>query len=62
MDPYQVGAGTSTNMNVNEVISKVSLKIFNLKIDPNDDVNGSQSSNDVYPGAVRIAIIKSMII
>jgi len=58
LDPYQAGAGTSTNMNVNEVISKVSLKIFNMKIDPNDDVNRSQSSNDVYPSAVRLAIIK----
>ncbi len=58
VDPYQAGAGTSTNMNVNEVISKVSLKIFNMKIDPNDDVNRSQSSNDVYPSAIRLAIIK----
>ncbi len=58
IDPYQAGAGTSTNMNINEVISKVSLKILNVKLDPNDDVNRSQSSNDVYPTAVRLAIIK----
>ncbi|WP_434796471.1 aspartate ammonia-lyase [Terrisporobacter vanillatitrophus] len=59
----QGGAGTSTNMNVNEVISNLALKLCNKSvgeydyIHPLDDVNMSQSTNDVYPTALRIACI-----
>ena len=59
----QGGAGTSTNMNVNEVIANVALKYLGKKpgqyevIHPLDDVNRGQSTNDVYPTALRIASI-----
>jgi len=63
VDPYQGGAGTSLNMNVNEVIANTSLKILGKSfgdystIHPLDDVNLSQSTNDTYPTALRIASI-----
>ena len=59
----QGGAGTSTNMNVNEVIANLALEILGRKpgeyevIHPLDDVNRGQSTNDVYPTALRIAAI-----
>lgn len=62
-DALQGGAGTSTNMNVNEVISNVALEILNYKkgdyekIHPLNDVNLHQSTNDVYLTALRIASI-----
>ena len=58
VDVYQAGAGTSTNMNVNEVIASVSLKMYRIEVHPNDEVNRSQSSNDTYPTALRLAIVK----
>ncbi|SHO50239.1 class II fumarate hydratase [Desulfopila aestuarii] len=51
---YQTGSGTSTNMNVNEVISSMA-KAKGVKVSPNDHVNLGQSSNDVIPAAVHIA-------
>ncbi len=62
-DSLQGGAGTSTNMNVNEVISNIAIELLGGKkgdysiINPIDDVNMSQSTNDVYPTAMRIASI-----
>jgi aspartate ammonia-lyase len=58
VDVYQAGAGTSTNMNINEVIASVSLKMYSIEVHPNDDVNRSQSTNDTYPTALRLAIVK----
>ncbi len=55
VDIFQTGSGTSTNMNVNEVISNVSNSLFEEKIHPNDDVNMGQSSNDVIPTAIHIS-------
>lgn len=61
VDVFQAGAGTSTNMNVNEVIANVALEILKHKkgnykiLHPNDHVNMSQSTNDTYPSAIRIA-------
>jgi fumarate hydratase class II len=58
---WQTGSGTQTNMNVNEVISNRSIEILGGElgskkpIHPNDDVNKSQSSNDVFPTAMHIA-------
>ena len=54
---WQTGSGTQTNMNVNEVISNLASQIFPdvSKLSPNDDVNKSQSTNDVFPTAMRIA-------
>jgi aspartate ammonia-lyase len=55
------GAGTSTNMNANEVIAKLGLQYLGHQsgeyryLHPNEDVNLSQSTNDVYPTALRIA-------
>ena len=55
IDIFQTGSGTSTNMNMNEVISEVAKRNFKQKIHPNDDVNMSQSSNDVIPTTINIA-------
>ena len=55
LDVFQTGSGTSTNMNANEVIANVASKASKLSIDANDDVNMSQSSNDVIPTAINLA-------
>ena len=56
---WQTGSGTQTNMNVNEVISNLANKILDKKIiHPNDHVNMSQSSNDIFPSAMSIAAYK----
>jgi len=55
IDIFQTGSGTSTNMNMNEVISEVAKRNFKQEIHPNDDVNMSQSSNDVIPTTINIA-------
>ena len=54
---YQTGSGTQTNMNLNEVIANLGNKEAGQRIlHPNDDVNMSQSSNDVFPSAMHIAV------
>ena len=66
VDMIQGGAGTSTNMNANEVIANRALELVNAErgqydvISPNSHVNLSQSTNDVYPTAVRIALHRSL--
>lgn len=66
IDPFQGGAGTSMNMNMNEVITNLAIKISGLKegdysvIHPLDDINMHQSTNDVYPTAVKVATLKSL--
>jgi aspartate ammonia-lyase len=63
IDFIQGGAGTSTNMNANEVIANIALEMLGHKkgeyqhVSPNDHVNLSQSTNDVYPTALRLALI-----
>ena len=63
VDWYQGGAGTSTNMNVNEVMANVALELTGHKkaeytiIDPHDHLNMSQSTNDSYPTAIKMAVI-----
>jgi len=63
VDMYQGGAGTSANMNVNEVMANIALvesggKIGDYKtVEPHDDLNMSQSTNDSYPTALKIAMI-----
>jgi aspartate ammonia-lyase len=63
VDWYQGGAGTSTNMNVNEVMANVGLEMMGHKkgeyqyLDPHDDLNMSQSTNDSYPTAIKVALI-----
>jgi len=55
LDVFQTGSGTSTNMNANEVIANVASKKTKTDINANDDVNMSQSSNDVIPTAICIS-------
>jgi Aspartate ammonia-lyase len=60
VDVIQGGAGTSTNMNANEVIANRALELLGAKGDykflhPNEHVNMSQSTNDVYPTALKLA-------
>lgn len=67
VDCWQGGAGTSTNMNMNEVIANIALKRMGHEygeyryLDPVDDVNMSQSTNDTYPTALRIALIDRLL-
>jgi aspartate ammonia-lyase len=66
VDMIQGGAGTSTNMNANEVIANRALEIMGHQkgeyrhLHPNDDVNCSQSTNDAYPTAAKLAVILSV--
>lgn len=55
VDVFQTGSGTSTNMNVNEVLATLASARCGQPVHPNDHVNASQSSNDVFPSAVRLA-------
>ena len=55
LDVFQTGSGTSSNMNANEVIANLASKFSGIRIDPNDDVNMSQSSNDVFPTAIKVS-------
>ena len=55
IDVFQTGSGTSSNMNANEVIANLATKYSKVEISPNDDVNMSQSSNDVIPTAIKIS-------
>ena len=57
LDVFQTGSGTSTNMNANEVIANLASKKARIKINPNDHVNMSQSSNDVIPTAICISAL-----
>ena len=63
VDWYQGGAGTSTNMNANEVLANVALELTGHKkgeyqyVDPHDDLNMSQSTNDSYPTAIKVALL-----
>jgi len=64
VDPYQGGAGTSSNMNANEVMANVALELtghglgeYDI-VEPHDDLNMSQSTNDSYPTALKVAILR----
>jgi aspartate ammonia-lyase len=62
IDVFQGGAGTSVNMNMNEVLANIALELGGfqkgdyLVIHPNDDINQSQSTNDAYPTSLRLAL------
>ncbi|MDX1296048.1 MAG: class II fumarate hydratase [Sulfurimonadaceae bacterium] len=60
VDVFQTGSGTSTNMNVNEVIAHIASEISGLSIHPNDHVNMGQSSNDVIPTAIHISAVTAL--
>ncbi|GAA2375528.1 class II fumarate hydratase [Dactylosporangium salmoneum] len=55
IDVFQTGSGTSTNMNVNEVVATLASRALDRPVHPNDHVNASQSSNDVFPTAIHVA-------
>jgi fumarate hydratase, class II len=55
IDIFQTGSGTSSNMNANEVIARLAAERLGAAVHPNDDVNASQSSNDVFPSSIHIA-------
>jgi fumarate hydratase, class II len=55
VDVFQTGSGTSSNMNANEVIARLASQSLGRPVHPNDDVNASQSSNDVFPSAMHLA-------
>ncbi|TDT40141.1 fumarase class II [Halospina denitrificans] len=57
VDVYQTGSGTSTNMNVNEVIARLATEQSPEPVNPNDHVNMSQSSNDVIPTAIHLSAV-----
>ncbi len=55
VDVFQTGSGTSSNMNANEVIAMLASRRLGRAVHPNDHVNASQSSNDVFPSAIHVA-------
>ena len=60
VDIFQTGSGTSTNMNINEVIANLATEKIDKEVHPNDHVNMSQSSNDVIPTATNLASLLSI--
>ncbi len=61
IDVYQTGSGTSSNMNMNEVLSSLATQSLGSPVHPNDHVNASQSSNDVFPTSVHVAVTGALI-
>ncbi|MFE9397422.1 class II fumarate hydratase [Streptomyces flavidovirens] len=55
VDVFQTGSGTSSNMNMNEVVATLATERLGSPVHPNDHVNASQSSNDVFPSSIHIA-------
>ena len=55
LDVFQTGSGTSSNMNMNEVLARLASAALGRPVHPNDHVNASQSSNDVFPSAIHLA-------
>ncbi|MEU6439191.1 class II fumarate hydratase [Streptomyces sp. NPDC047046] len=55
VDVFQTGSGTSSNMNTNEVLATLATERLGADVHPNDHVNASQSSNDVFPSSIHIA-------
>jgi len=61
VDTYQTGSGTSSNMNMNEVLSTLATTALGSPVHPNDHVNASQSSNDVFPTSVHVAVTGALL-
>ncbi|WP_374946625.1 class II fumarate hydratase [Agreia sp.] len=61
IDVYQTGSGTSSNMNMNEVLSTLATARLGSPVHPNDHVNASQSSNDVFPTSVHVAVTSALL-
>lgn len=60
VDVFQTGSGTSSNMNANEVVGTLATRRLGEPVHPNDHVNASQSSNDVFPSSIHIAAVGSV--
>jgi fumarate hydratase, class II len=60
IDVFQTGSGTSTNMNMNEVLARLASERLGREIRPNDEPNTSQSSNDGFPSAIHLAAAREM--
>ena len=60
VDVFQTGSGTSSNMNANEVIATLATRELGRDVHPNDHVNASQSSNDVFPSSIHLAATQSV--
>jgi fumarate hydratase class II len=61
VDVYQTGSGTSSNMNMNEVLANLAGERLGEEVHPNDQVNASQSSNDVFPSAILVAATEAVV-
>jgi len=61
IDVFQTGSGTSSNMNANEVIATLATRTLGREVHPNDHVNASQSSNDVFPTSVHLAATQATV-
>ena len=61
VDVFQTGSGTSSNMNANEVIATLAARRLGRPVHPNDHVNASQSSNDVFPSAIHLAAVRLIV-
>jgi len=61
IDVYQTGSGTSSNMNANEVLAALATEKLGKAVHPNDHVNASQSSNDVFPSAIHVAATAGLV-
>lgn len=62
VDVFQTGSGTSSNMNMNEVLATLATKKLGKEVHPNDHVNASQSSNDVFPTSVHVAVTSALVL
>src|SRR3954470_16061721 len=61
IDVFQTGSGTSSNMNTNEVIATLAARELGRPVHPNDHVNASQSSNDVFPSSIHLAATEAVV-
>jgi fumarate hydratase class II len=61
IDVFQTGSGTSSNMNANEVIATLASERLGQPVHPNDHVNASQSSNDVFPSSIHLAATSAVV-
>jgi fumarate hydratase class II len=61
VDVFQTGSGTSSNMNANEVIATLATRRLGREVHPNDHVNASQSSNDVFPTTIHLAATEAVL-
>ncbi len=61
IDTFQTGSGTSTNMNLNEVLANLAGEALSREIRPNDEPNASQSSNDTFPTAIHLAATREIV-